>query len=93
MILFLAIGGATFQNIAIQKVASVLPEKPDDYVESLITGTSSAAYKEMSESDQKMVVEQVTDAMGSVWLLFTCAAALSFILSIPLAVGIKCWES
>lgn len=54
--------------------------------ESLIVGTSSAAFQQLSEADKALVIEEVTDAMGSVWLLFTCAAALSFVLSIPLAV-------
>jgi 6-phosphogluconate dehydrogenase len=86
MVLFLAVGGCIFQNFAIQKITTALPSKPEAEIESLMAGTSSQAYQELSSEERQIVITNVTSSMGVVWIFFAVAAALSFLASLPLLV-------
>lgn len=87
MVLFLAISGTIFQNIAIQKVRTVLLGAPTAQITNLVAGTSSTAYQSLSEPDKAAVIPQLAEALGNVWLFFLVAGALSFVLSLPLFVS------
>lgn len=89
MVLFLAISGSIFQNTTVQKIGSALPNASPAEIMQLMTGTSSAVYMDLSESDKQVVIPQITDAMSNVWLMFLVAAALSFVCSLPLGVSNK----
>ncbi|KAK1765886.1 major facilitator superfamily domain-containing protein [Phialemonium atrogriseum] len=84
MVLFLAISGSIFQNTAVQKIGSALPNASPAEIMQLMTGTSSAVYMDLFESDKRVVIPQITDAMSNVWFMFLVAAALSFVCSLPL---------
>lgn len=88
LVLFLASGGAIFQNISIRKIELAVPGIPADEIESLIAGTTSQAYQSLTKTEKAAVITQVTSAMSNVWLFFMVAAALSFVCSLPLFVGL-----
>jgi len=87
MVTFLAASGTLFQNIALQKVATVLPQASKAEISNLVAGTSSSAYKRLSAADKAVVIPQITNAIGNIWLFFLVAGALSFALSMPLGVS------
>lgn len=87
MVTFLAIAGNIYQNISIQKISLVLPTASASEALDLTTGTSSAAYKLLSDLEQEAVIPQIMAAMSNVWLFFMVAAALSFVLSFVLLVS------
>ncbi|KAI0007237.1 major facilitator superfamily-domain-containing protein [Xylariaceae sp. FL0662B] len=84
MVLFFAICGSMFHNIAVQKVGSVLPNASSVEIGDLVAGTSSTFFQALSDSDKAVVVPQIANAMRSIWVFFLAAAALSFLCSLPL---------
>lgn len=90
MVLFLSVAGSIFQNIAIHKISQVLIEAPISQITQLIAGTKSPSYLALSGEDQALVIPEITDSMQKIWVFFTAAAGLSFILSLPLAVSSTC---
>lgn len=88
MVCFLAICGSMFHNIAVEKVGSALPGASVAEIGNLIAGTSSSAFQALSDADKAVVVPQLSNAMTSIWVFFLAAGALSFLLSLPLAVCI-----
>ena len=88
MVLFLAICGSLFHNIAVDKVGRALPDVSKTEIGNLIAGTSSAAFKSLSEANKALVIPEIANAMTSIWAFFLAAAALSFVCSIPLLVGL-----
>ncbi|KAI8649905.1 MFS domain-containing protein [Fusarium sp. Ph1] len=87
MVLFLSVCGTVFQNTAIKEAGQALPHLSSDEIAELVAGTSSKAFQSLSPSEKSTVVMNITSAIRSVWLLFLVAAALSFALSLPLAVS------
>ncbi|EEP76519.1 predicted protein [Uncinocarpus reesii 1704] len=87
MVTFLAVGGALFQNFALKNVKQALPALSRTEIKDLIAGTSSHAFKSLSDEDKVRVIPQIASAMRSVWLLFLAGAVISFILSVTLAVS------
>ena len=87
MIIFLAMCGSIYQNIALQKVSQAIPKLSTAYVSNLVAGTISRAYKALSESERVLVAPQITDALSNVWLFFLVAGILSFVLTLPLGVS------
>jgi hypothetical protein len=86
MVLFLAIAGPLFQNIALEKIMRVLPNTAASEIVQLMAGTKSPAYLRLSLEEQSLVVPEVTASMKTIWIFFTVAAAISFLLSLPLLV-------
>nr|ART34992.1 putative Major Facilitator Superfamily transporter [Fusarium babinda] len=84
MVLFLAISGSLFHNVAVDKVSKALPSVSDTEIGNLIAGTSSNTFKSLSEADKGLVIPEIASAMKSVWAFFTAAAALSFVCSCQL---------
>ncbi|KAI9900340.1 hypothetical protein N3K66_004602 [Trichothecium roseum] len=84
MVLFLAIGGSVFQNIAVENITAALPHLSEFTARNLMAGTSSYAYKALSVADKEIVVDKVTAAMSNIWLFFTVAGGMSFLLALPL---------
>jgi hypothetical protein len=87
MVIFLAICGSIYQNIAIQKVSHAMPKLNATDISNLVAGTSSRTYKALSESERALVAPQITSAMSNVWLFFLVAGILSFVLTPPLGVS------
>lgn len=87
MVLFLSVCGTVFQNTATKEVGQALPHLSSDEIAELVAGTSSEAFQTLSPSEKSIVVMNITSAIRNVWLLFLVAAALSFALSLPLAVS------
>ncbi|KAF4494557.1 ABC transporter [Fusarium agapanthi] len=85
MVLFLAISGSLFHNVAADKVGNALPTASDTDIGNLIAGTSSAAFKALSEDEKAVVIPEIASAMKSIWAFFMAAAALSFVCACPLA--------
>lgn len=81
MVIFLAMAGTIYQNLALQKVGKALPNLHAADITSLVAGTSSQTYKELSRRERDLVTPAVTDAMSNVWLFFLVAGALSFVLT------------
>ncbi|CAH0023308.1 unnamed protein product [Clonostachys rhizophaga] len=84
MVLFLAIAGSLFQNIALDKIMRVLPNTAASEIVQLMAGTKSPAYLRLSPEEQSLVVPEITASMKIIWVFFTVAAAISFLLSLPL---------
>jgi len=79
MTFFLSLSGSLYQNTALTSLTHTLPSLSPDELSNLIAGTSSAAYKNLSEASKAMVIPQITGAMRGVWLFFLCGAVLSFV--------------
>ncbi|KAH7199518.1 major facilitator superfamily domain-containing protein [Fusarium oxysporum] len=84
MVLFLAISGSLFHNVAVDKVGNALPTASDTDIGNLIAGTSSAVFKALSEDEKAVVIPEIASAMKSIWAFFMAAAALSFVCACPL---------
>ncbi|RKL44843.1 hypothetical protein BFJ72_g3494 [Fusarium proliferatum] len=84
MVLFLAISGSLFHNVAVDKVGNALPTASQTEVGNLIAGTSSAMFKALSEQEKAVVIPEIASAMKSIWAFFIAAAALSFVCACPL---------
>ncbi|CAN9210313.1 unnamed protein product [Alternaria alternata] len=84
MVCFLAISGSLFHNIAVEKVGKALPEVASAEIGNLIAGSSSKAFRRLSEAEKALVIPEIASAMSSVWTFFLAAAALSVICSVPL---------
>ncbi|RYC84869.1 hypothetical protein BFJ63_vAg12236 [Fusarium oxysporum f. sp. narcissi] len=84
MVLFLAISGSLFHNVAVDKVGNTLPTASDTDIGNLIAGTSSAVFKALSEDEKAVVIPEIASAMKSIWAFFMAAAALSFVCACPL---------
>lgn len=89
MVLFLAISGSLFHNVAVDKVGNTLPTASDTDIGNLIAGTSSAVFKALSEDEKAVVIPEIASAMKSIWAFFMAAAALSFVCACPLLVGVS----
>ncbi|SPJ78277.1 probable DHA14-like major facilitator; ABC transporter [Fusarium torulosum] len=79
MVLFLAISGSLFHNLAVDKVGNALSGASEAEIGTLIAGTSSAAFKALSNDDKTLVVPEIASAMKSIWAFFMAAAAFSFV--------------
>nr|ART35029.1 putative Major Facilitator Superfamily transporter [Fusarium verticillioides] len=79
MVLFLAISGSLFHNVAVDKVGNALPSASETEIGNLIAGTSSAAFKALSDDEKSVVIPEIASAMKSIWVFFTATAALSFV--------------
>lgn len=69
-------------------ISNALPHVPREQITQLITGTSSGAYKALRDEDRKAVIPEITNALGTVWLMYAVAAGLSFVCSLPLCVRV-----
>ena len=87
-VFFFAVSGSVFTNTAVQNMAGALPDMPRDLVTHLVAGTSSAAFKAMSEEDQQIIIPQIASALGNIWLIYLAAAILSFVCSLLLWVSL-----
>jgi hypothetical protein len=87
MVIFLAMAGSIYQNLALQKVTQAVPALSAADITNLVAGTSSRTYKALSESERALVTPQITEAMSNVWLFFLVAGILSFVLTLPLWVS------
>lgn len=81
MVIFLAMAGSIYQNLALQKVTEAMPAPSASDITNLIVGTSSRTYKALSESERALVTPKIMEAMSNVWLFFLVAGILSFILT------------
>ncbi|KAI1050268.1 hypothetical protein LB506_001924 [Fusarium annulatum] len=84
MVLFLAISGSLFHNVAVDKVGNALPTASQTEIGNLIAGTSSVVFKALSEEEKAVVIPEIASAMKSIWAFFMAAAALSFVCACPL---------
>ncbi|KAH7246518.1 major facilitator superfamily-domain-containing protein [Fusarium tricinctum] len=87
MVLFLAISGSLFHNVAVEKVGIALPGTSEAEIGTLIAGISSTAFKALSEDDKALVIIEITSAMKSIWAFFMAAAAFSFVCACSLLRG------
>lgn len=76
-----------FQKTAVRRISTVLPGADEAQITQLVAGTSSAAYRTLSEPEQRLIIPEVTGAMKVVWIMYAAAAGLSFLCSLPLYVS------
>ncbi|GMF70193.1 unnamed protein product [Aspergillus oryzae] len=84
MVIFLAMAGSIYQNLALQKVTQAMPTLSAADITNLVAGTSSHTYKALSGEERDLVTPQITDAMRDVWLFFLVAGVVSFVLTLGL---------
>ncbi|GES65987.1 major facilitator superfamily domain, general substrate transporter [Aspergillus terreus] len=84
MVIFLAMAGSIYQNVALQKVTQAMPSLSATEITNLVAGTSSRTYKALSEWERALVTPQITEAMSNVWLFFLVAGIMNFVLTPPL---------
>ncbi|KAI0197902.1 major facilitator superfamily domain-containing protein [Astrocystis sublimbata] len=84
-IFYLSLGGSLFQNIGSQQIRRLIPTLSTGDALQLTTGTNSDVYKALSPHDQTIVVEQVTIAIGHVFLVIVITSAIAFIGSLFLS--------
>ncbi|KAI4955792.1 Efflux pump dep3 [Alternaria rosae] len=77
MVLFLAISGSLFHNVAVDRVGKALPEVSPTEIGNLIAGSSSKAFQALSDEERALVIPEIASAMTSIWAFFLAAAALS----------------
>jgi hypothetical protein len=87
MVLFLAISGSLFHNVAVDKVGKALPEVSTAEVGNLIAGSSSEAFQALSNAEKALIIPEIASAITSMWAFFLAAAALSVVCSVPLVVS------
>ncbi|KAK0385481.1 hypothetical protein NLU13_6661 [Sarocladium strictum] len=85
MVLFLAISGSLFHNVAMHKISNALPTLPNSIIVDLIAGTSSEAFRTLSDGDKELIIPLIASAMKRVWAFFMVASGLSFVCSFQLA--------
>lgn len=81
VVTYLAVAGAIFQNIGVQKLQAALPDASEAEVLELTTGTNSAFYRSLNQDQQRDVIDQVTLAIRNVFALMMVGSALGLILS------------
>ncbi|KAK7757292.1 Efflux pump dep3 [Diatrype stigma] len=86
MVLFLAICGSMFHNISVDHVGAALPDLSEAEIGDLIAGTSSEAFRRLTDAQKQVVIPQIAEALRGVWAFYLAAAALSFVASLPLLV-------
>ncbi|KAI4668776.1 Efflux pump dep3 [Alternaria triticimaculans] len=84
MVLFLAMSGSLFHNVAVDKVGKALPEVSPMEIGNLIAGSSSKAFQALFDEEKALVIPEIASAMTSIWAFFLAAAALSVVCSVPL---------
>ncbi len=89
MVIFLAISGSLFHNLAVQKVGKALPDASASEIGELIGGSSSKAFQALSEEEKAMVIPEIASALTGIWAFFLAAAALSVVCSIALLVSTR----
>jgi hypothetical protein len=89
MVLFLAISGSLFHNVAVEKVGNALPGTSEAEIGTLIAGTSSAAFKALANNDKTLVIPEIASAMKSIWAFFMAAAAFSVVCACSLLVSLR----
>lgn len=88
MVLFVAISGSLFHNVAVDKVGNALPGATEAEIGTFIAGTSSAAYKTLSDDDKALAIPEIACAMKSIWAFFMAAATFSFVCACSLLASI-----
>ncbi|KAK6812865.1 hypothetical protein RU639_011340 [Aspergillus parasiticus] len=84
MVIFLAMAGSIYQNLALQKVTQAMPALSAANITNLVAGTSSRTYQALSGEERDLVTPQITDAMRNIWLFFLVAGIVSFVLTLGL---------
>lgn len=87
IIVALSISGSVFQNMALEYLASALPEAAVSELSQLITGTSGAFYKSLGPDEKYLVVQQVTAAIRDSFYYLCGVTAIGFITSLFLSVS------
>ncbi|KAF5847598.1 hypothetical protein GGP41_000356 [Bipolaris sorokiniana] len=84
MILFLAISGSLFHNVAVDKFGKALPDFSEKEIGNLIAESSSKASQALSGTEKTLMTPEIASAMTTIWAFFLAAAALSVLCSLPL---------
>lgn len=87
IIVALSISGSVFQNMALKYLAAALPEAATSELGQLVTGTSGAFYKSLSQDEKYLVVQQVTAAIRDSFYYLCGVTAIGFITSLLLSVS------
>jgi hypothetical protein len=87
IVVFLAVAGTIYQNMAIEKVRRVLVGAPESDAVLVTVGTSNPVFEKLAVDVRTRVVDEIISAMSNVWALLMAGMALSFILSFFLGVG------
>lgn len=87
IVVSLAIAGAVFQNEAFRKVVSVLPNVDRGSLREAITGTNSAYFDTLSNSDRDQLLSGVVSALSSVYVVVIVAGAVTVLVAFLLPVG------
>lgn len=66
MVLFLAISGTLFHNVAMDKICNALLGTTEAEISTLIAGTSSAAYKALFDDDEALVIPEIPSSMKTI---------------------------
>lgn len=87
IVVFLAVAGTIYQNIAIKNVKRALPSASESDAVLVTVGTSNPVFERLAINDRTRVIAEIISAMSNVWALLIAGMALSFILSLFLGVG------
>lgn len=87
IVVFLAVAGTIFQNIAIKNVRNALPGVSGSDAVLITVGTSNPVFERLTTNDRSRAITEIVSAMSNVWALLMAGMALSFILSLFLSVG------
>lgn len=87
IVVFLAMAGTIFQNIAVENVRRALPGASESDAVLITVGTSNPVFERLALEDRIRAIAEIVSAMSNVWALLMAGMALSFILSLFLSVG------
>ncbi|KAJ5191896.1 uncharacterized protein N7498_010881 [Penicillium cinerascens] len=79
IVLALAISGAVFQNKALDKLQSILPNLPQHALRGAISGSNSGVLKQIPAETRLKVLHAVVDAMSRTYYLVVTAGALTVV--------------
>lgn len=90
IVFILALAGAVYQNLAVERVRPILSGLSAADLSQVIAGTSNHIFQSLDPDLRAEVVDKITNAMSGVWAILTGVGGLSFAMSLFLGVSYSC---
>lgn len=88
IVFILSLAGTVYQNLALKRVAHILPQANSEELTLVIAGTSSSGFKSLPDDTRNQIVVQIASSMSAVWAILIGIGALCFIMSLFLGVRV-----
>ena len=88
IVFILAMAGTVYQNLAIERIATVLTNADSTDLELIVAGTSNSVFQSLPEDTRNKVIVEIASSMSGVWGILMAVGALSFVMSCFLGVSL-----